>query len=446
MSDKQSRLERLNQGPAKIEHKDEHQIESFEFEIISPIFGGGAEAGKSLDEDMPIRLSGILGQLRFWWRVTRGHEYKTLDAMKKMEDYIWGSAAMRNSKGEREGGRGLVSIRIELAKKEDGYRIEEEPIFVRKGNRWDPIKGKEHLAYLAFSAKPNKDDHSKDAMYLMNVKGKHKLIYEVDSKANDNDIKDIEAAFWAWRNFGGIGGRTRRGFGAISSKDDERPEKLLDNNYISHETPIDDIPTLSKNYGAALKIREKKRKKYAREIWEEIAKKYFKFRQCRVGSDYGRSYWPEPDVVRELTGKSSDKQNERRKSSMLINKVPRAIFGMPLIIRLKAEPRKGKEVSCKIQPSEKIERLASSLIVRPGKNSREEFGMGLLLGNRLSSQRFGKEGFFVKEDDKDSKNSEYISPHLTDNEAQNIKPLKGEKDIFKAFFNHLEKNKGDGEL
>ncbi|MEJ2046041.1 MAG: type III-B CRISPR module RAMP protein Cmr1 [Reinekea sp.] len=43
--------------------------QTYECELVTPLYGGGIEAGV-IDEEMPIRASSIRGQLRFWWRIT----------------------------------------------------------------------------------------------------------------------------------------------------------------------------------------------------------------------------------------------------------------------------------------------------------------------------------------------------------------------------------------
>jgi CRISPR/Cas system CMR-associated protein Cmr1 (group 7 of RAMP superfamily) len=41
-------------------------------QLITPLYGGGVKA-HTIDESMPIRVSSIRGQLRFWWRLLATH-------------------------------------------------------------------------------------------------------------------------------------------------------------------------------------------------------------------------------------------------------------------------------------------------------------------------------------------------------------------------------------
>ena len=63
------------------------------YELITPLFGGGVEAGKN-DNITPISGKVIRGHLRFWWRATRGGQFNgDLEAMKAREAEIWGAAS-----------------------------------------------------------------------------------------------------------------------------------------------------------------------------------------------------------------------------------------------------------------------------------------------------------------------------------------------------------------
>lgn len=61
-----------------------------EVRLVTPLFGGGVEAGVP-DPVTPIRGCAIRGQLRFWWRVTRGPTCKTPEELRARETEVWGS-------------------------------------------------------------------------------------------------------------------------------------------------------------------------------------------------------------------------------------------------------------------------------------------------------------------------------------------------------------------
>ena len=43
----------------------------YEIELITPMYGGGVVAGVN-EQDRPVRVPSVRGNLRFWWRATRG--------------------------------------------------------------------------------------------------------------------------------------------------------------------------------------------------------------------------------------------------------------------------------------------------------------------------------------------------------------------------------------
>jgi CRISPR-associated protein Cmr1 len=64
-----------------------------EYELLTPLFGGGVEAATA-DPVTVIRGSSVRGQLRFWWRACRGGQFNgDLKQMKKAENLLWGAAS-----------------------------------------------------------------------------------------------------------------------------------------------------------------------------------------------------------------------------------------------------------------------------------------------------------------------------------------------------------------
>ena len=59
-------------------------LHTYDIEVITPLFGGGVEAGVN-DPITLIRPSSIRGHLRFWWRATRGAAFSTAAEMRQRE-------------------------------------------------------------------------------------------------------------------------------------------------------------------------------------------------------------------------------------------------------------------------------------------------------------------------------------------------------------------------
>lgn len=56
----------------------------YEYEVVTPLFLGGADPKKA-----ELRAAPIKGALRFWWRALHGSD--NIEAMKNNEDKIFGS-------------------------------------------------------------------------------------------------------------------------------------------------------------------------------------------------------------------------------------------------------------------------------------------------------------------------------------------------------------------
>src|SRR5439155_10751241 len=67
-----------------------HTIRDYSIRLITPLFGGGVEAGEP-DASLPIRGTSIRGQLQFWWRATRGAGFATRDALFHRHAEVWGT-------------------------------------------------------------------------------------------------------------------------------------------------------------------------------------------------------------------------------------------------------------------------------------------------------------------------------------------------------------------
>lgn len=380
------------------------------YQVITPIFGGGVEAGKH-DEVTPVRGSSIRGQLRFWWRATRGGAFDgDLSKMKKREDEIWGAASTEKNPAPSQ-----VQIEVQVtnngSSSGDVYASENK---VQK--RWEKV------AYAVFPLAPDPKKAKKSGSLLEGVSFSLKLTFPESVK------KDVEAALWAWEMFGGIGARTRRGFGAIARTD----AKLIDQNNLKNKIQNDlkthvvegrwpeGVPHLSRN--ATFKITNQNSD--LNKVWEELIKKLKAFRQYRKDkngnkSDYGKSAWPEPNAIRYITG---------RRKAETIKKFPRARFGLPIIFHFK-DKNEPPDTTLKFKDAE---RLASPLILRPVKFGSAAFGLAILLETEGLDSKFDE----LVLQDSGKQHPDPVKWELKDSEARDIDPLRDKKnktDVLKAF-------------
>jgi CRISPR-associated protein Cmr1 len=409
-----------------------------EYELITPLMGGGVEARKN-DPVTIVRGAELRGQLRFWWRACRASRFSSLEEVKQREDEIWGSTETPSE----------VSIIVESTRgtEEVAFSVDKHP---KKAGKLE-IKSSDKIApYAAFPLLPDKDEQKKLGWKSENLAIGVKFTLTVHYPKDFAD--DVAAALWAWETFGGIGARTRRGFGAIRLlkedgksvdpfvEDRSQIEKGLRDNLRkyadgSHHHP--EIPQLN----SRLKMEFTSVKGSEIKAWKDLINVLREFRQSRYGSAFGQSKWPEANALRLRTGNkvrfSEDVPGEFQK---VIDKFPRAAFGLPLLFHLPHDKSIG-EVTLQGADGpngEKRERLASPIILRPlGCKNGKGIGMAVVLDTRLTPPN----GLWLKGK---AKNTPVPSAELEEdrakgiNEAADIEPLNGVRDVLQAFLNRVK--------
>lgn len=245
-----------------------------DLELITPMFGGGVCAGEA-DPVTLIRVPSIRGQLRFWWRATRGAAYASPEELFQAEKEIWGSTDKPSA----------VSLQVECPKGHARRECATEYGFQKFGPEM----------YALFSAKNNGKDLIKEG-----------LRFTLHLRYPDSVQQDVRAALFAWINFGGLGARTRRGCGSLFCRQEDfsartREELFKKRNEIKgsrlflSESSFDDAMSAWKDSVAtyqAFRQKEYRGSKHKKQIGK-------KGKEIEVP---GRSRWPEPDSIRRLTG------------------------------------------------------------------------------------------------------------------------------------------------
>src|SRR5437660_2849630 len=219
------------------------------YKLITPLFGGGVSP-MECDPVTIIRGSEIRGHLRFWWRATRGGQYNgDLSEMKKAEAKIWGAAHISKKtttppeKKDDEQKPPTVQIEVEVTK--NGESKEVFGLFHKEGKLKTKLNDPDIPEYAAFPLRPTDDECKQGNVVLKKVQKDVEFILTI-TFAKDYE-KEIRAALWAWETFGGIGARTRRGFGAIHCTEALPGIKPLDKSATAKpETLIKEIKTLIK--------------------------------------------------------------------------------------------------------------------------------------------------------------------------------------------------------
>lgn len=334
------------------------------YRFLTYVFGGGVSVRdheKPNDSVTPVRAASVRGQLRFWWRACNPSGCKTVEELRQREGEIWGSTS-QPSKVEV-----IVLSQPPSPQRIAIYRYDQN-------DRLAICDGMRDIAYGAFPLQPSRDEQrhraSPGALYdYGNSPFTLRFLYPEEIRA------DVEAALWAWESFGGLGGRTRRGFGAIVREGSAGYESVRSTLSRYQDTlRLDPVPSLAKSRLAASREPHTK----ALEAWKAGLKLLQKIRQGpgagrnppQPGTPRpaGRSRWPEPDQIRHLTGQSAPLHEN---PVVTVPCFPRAAFGMPIVFHFHpGSPHESGSAGdpgmkpLQLQP-EASERFASPLILRP---------------------------------------------------------------------------------
>ncbi|MNB87354.1 hypothetical protein D3C75_343480 [compost metagenome] len=364
--------------------------------IVTDAILGGADPAPTVLGD--VRTSTVRGQLRFWWRATRGAAYADAGKLKARERLIFGDTSLASPcriQVKMHDSRGMSSF-SEIPpyvafpfKDSDKYKKGETPLSLKTAARQ---RGRGFDMALEYH----------DAIEIQD----NKPITLLDAE----EIRyEVEAALWAWINFGGVGARTRRGCGSLYCKRfspdpvaTKSAELLL--KWIKEQMEAYKLPVLSKGEyrewpilallgdkenGIAIRSRSEHGFEKVLDVWKETIKAYFEFRQRRNIREIietnktkpttkpTRSHWPEPDSIRKISGWS----DPRHRTIGSVLAFPRAQFGLPIIFQFntrdtpnqKGNYQGNKQGSVNEEPlktelnhldSDRM-RLASPLILKP---------------------------------------------------------------------------------
>ncbi|MEW6185990.1 MAG: type III-B CRISPR module RAMP protein Cmr1 [Thermodesulfobacteriota bacterium] len=165
----------------------------FEIEVVTPLFLGGADSKKA-----DLRVPSIKGAMRFWWRSL--YSENDLNKMAARESEIFGSTEKKS----------LVSIKIGDSLIKSGFSNLPQGKMV-------PVEGKSfstsiinYLAYGLFEYKRETKSTVYSKEYIQPA-GKFKIILNYPKNIENETIKALKALV----SFGGLGARSRNGFGSL---------------------------------------------------------------------------------------------------------------------------------------------------------------------------------------------------------------------------------------
>ncbi|WP_025721208.1 type III-B CRISPR module RAMP protein Cmr1 [Paenibacillus sp. 1-18] len=345
----------------------------YDITVVTPMFGGGYLAGQ-IDTEELVRTGTVRGQLRFWWRATRGAAYENVYELRKREVEIFGDTSRPS----------CVKIWIEQTTSKSTGRIHFPKYALYSAGAEVDI------------AKKNSIEHTIGHTFKLHII--YKQPFDDITKSMDLEEierKEIEPALWAWINFGGVGARTRRGCGSLYCEGisptidncthenflpwfDKQIEKYDLNLLQANQSR--EWPTLCKH------IKFRPHTEGIQDAWNEAIEAYRLFRRrANKGKDKhkpGRSHWPEADSIRTITGMAHPKHKKKCPASKPDKLIafPRAQLGLPIIFEFKQKMDEDKSLSyeelrnrkrwekepykTQLVPKNK-DRLASPVILKP---------------------------------------------------------------------------------
>ncbi len=408
-----------------------HQVRRYK--VITPLFGGGAEPQRP-DAVTVVRASEIRGMLRFWWRATRGGQFNgNLEALRRKEAEIWGAAATKDGLGPS---RTAICVKV-----------------IHRGHHFQAVDRRGH---------PVQDVGAIDSIYsyvafpLRDISGAYVLEnveFDLEIQYSKRLAAEVEASLWAWETFGGVGARTRRGFGALQLVEiEQQGEKISLRTASCNEVASEITKGLQKHLALGKWCNSTENIPHLTSdvqfqitgpggnpvsIWENLIKKYQAFRQRRH-KKYGLSLWPEANTIRVNMGRAP-KWPRNIFNPRLVKKFPRGQFGLPIIFHMPHDKNLSVDsytLQGQAAPGSKdnpINRLASPLILRPLACDQGAVGLAVILENpRVPPYGLEVDGL--------PQEKKAVRSELSFKDAK-TEPLKrvlnGEPDVLKAFLDTL---------
>jgi CRISPR-associated protein Cmr1 len=291
---------------------------TFDIELLTPMLGGATESYRP-DVSMPVRSQAVKGQLRFWWRTMQTAAATAVD-LREREMALWGSVEHPSAV--------TVSIENSGPVKHEVYKQADAE------SKYPP--------YVLFPL-PSIDDGS------LKIITQHSFVLHLGFSADLPQIEksDLENATKLWFLFGGVGARTRRGCGSLYCA--ELMETFQSVEAIAEFVYRAGIEE-EKDYGASPWPRLKGGALFLSAssetdptvAWKRLLDRYAGFRQGRDigrahghGNRPGRSYWPEADALRRITGTVHGRHAPVHTAG---NWFPRGAYGMPVEFEFRNEP------------------------------------------------------------------------------------------------------------
>ena len=165
-----------------------------DFKIVTPLFMSGANP-----QSAELQVPSIKGVLRFWWRALALGRLGSVEGVRAEEARIFGST------------KGQSSVKLRLSPPKKISRLKKKSVL--KYNGIGDVVG-EGARYLGYGILDVSGELTRQCIGYPLEGGELELLFR--SKTLEDDIKSVEAALIAMSLFGGLGSRSRKGYGSIN--------------------------------------------------------------------------------------------------------------------------------------------------------------------------------------------------------------------------------------
>lgn len=347
--------------PSRFDHRrlDDWLEHRLHIKTITPMIGGGHTAGR-IDRLQPWRASEVKGQLRFWWRALQSHTMAPAE-LRERETRLFGGPGRG---GDDEGHASLLQIGV-CSPEVSTENIDQARTEVRN-DRGRRRRISHDAGCPAYGVRVLLQDE-KVSIEVLKAGAAGKLNIRISSRATDDQVREVRLALLAFIFFGGLGARTRRGFGSVHSPELSTKanwdELLASFARVDASTSGDSAwPSLHRSH---LFAHSAQANADTAGLWHELIQGLGGYRQTPgLGRAHGtrtpgRSYWPEADAIRTHLRFYREEHPIEHPDAWF----PRAAFGLPLMIAFKQNGDIDPQGSATLYP-EGAERWPSPLFLK----------------------------------------------------------------------------------
>jgi CRISPR-associated protein Cmr1 len=170
------------------------------YRIVTPCFSGGA------NHDAELRLPSFKGVLRFWWRAWAwAHYNRDLEIIKGREDKLFGGPATGQSR-----------VLLSLVNGAQPRILPKDAILPAPGRRGTVGEGARYLGYGVMHAADARSGVKAGQLQRACLLAPHDFTVHLRCRSVDDEmLESVTAALTALGLLGGIGARSRKGYGSL---------------------------------------------------------------------------------------------------------------------------------------------------------------------------------------------------------------------------------------